>query len=349
MFGEEGLMIDTNNMNILIIGAGRMGIRHAIGALESGCVNTIYLLDMSTASIDNALSQLSKLTNSEKIKAYLIKDFQPIKVDVVIIAATASNRLETCKLALECNPSNILIEKPLGQSYQEVSELVSYFDQFESEVSVNLNTRLYKFVQNLKSDIIELPQLKGPINISFNGGSLGIGANGIHYIDLLYFLYGADSAELVYAEIEPTMLPSGRGIEFGDFGGIAIIKFYDATQSYLGRATISLSSTSTVFGGWEIIGSHGRIRINELEGARVDILRSEDSAMPVYRYAADYLPPNNIHIESPMLSELTKLWLQNLSNNINTLPVLKETLKVHKLMFDWLNHSSLFKTKFPIT
>ncbi len=342
-------MIDGKSMDVVIIGSGRMGIRHATGALESGCVNKIYLLDVTSSSLENAISQLGSLTNSEKINAMLISEFRPVNVNVVIIAATASNRLETCKLALECNPSSILIEKPLGQSYQEVSELVDYFDQFEANVSVNLNTRLYTFIQHLKSDIFSWPQLEGPVNISFNGGSLGIGANGIHYIDLMYFLYGADSAELVYAEIEPSMLPSGRGIEFGDFGGMAVIKFYDSMQSYLGRATISLSSTSTVFGGWEIIGSHGRIRINELEGSRVDILRSEDSTMPVNRYAADYLPPNHIEIESPMLSEITKLWLQNLSNNINSLPSLKETLKVHKLMFDWLDHSKSHKSSFPIT
>ncbi len=326
-----------------------MGIRHAIGALESGCVDRIFLLDISKASIENAITQLNQLANYDKIRAILIENFKPCNVDIVIIAATASNRLETCKLALECNPSTILIEKPLGQSYEEVTELVDYLDKFDTDVSVNLNTRLYPFIQNLKSDIFTLPQFKGPINISYNGGSLGVGANGIHYLDLFYFLYDADSAELVYAEIEPNILPSGRGEEFGDFGGIAVIKFYDSMQSYLGRATISLSSTSTAFGGWEIIGSHGRIRINELEGSRVDILRSKDSSKPVFKYAADYLPPNHIEIESPMLSNVTKIWLQNLSNKINTLPSLKETLKVHKLMFDWLDQCKIYKGNFPIT
>lgn len=336
-------------MDILIIGAGRMGIRHAEGVLESGCADNIFLLDVSTVSIESAKVQLSAFGDSNRIITMLVSEFQPVKVDVVIIATTASNRFDTCNLALRCNPTYILIEKPLGQSYNEVSELVEYFENTDVKVSVNLNTRLYPFIQTLKSDISTWPQFNGPINISFNGGSLGIGANGIHYLDLLYFLYGADSAELVYAEIEPDLLPSGRGKDFGDFGGLAVLKFFDSSYKYLGRATLSLSSTSTVFGGWEIIGNHGRIRINELEGSRVNIIRSAESTMPVNRYAADYLPPENVKIESPMLSEITKLWLQSIAANIDTLPSLKETLKVHKLLFDWLNHSKTHVDLFPIT
>ena len=112
-------------------------------------------------------------------------------------------------------------------------------------------------------------------NINFTGGALGIGANGIHYLDLLFFLYNAKKAKIAYATIEPETIESGRGSSFKDFGGLIVLEFEDESGKYLGRGTLSLSSTSSVFGGWEIIGSNGRIRINELENQRVDIIRDE--------------------------------------------------------------------------
>ena len=115
----------------------------------------------------------------------------------MIISATASGRLESCQTARNFSPKSILIEKPLGQSLNQVKELVSFFKDFTGKVFVNLNTRMYPFIKSLKSDLKNFSQFKGPVNISFTGGSLGIGANGIHYLDLLYFLYDAYDAKIV--------------------------------------------------------------------------------------------------------------------------------------------------------
>lgn len=336
-------------MKVTIIGAGRMGIRHATGVLQAGGIDEVSITDISDAALGNAEKNLSAISTSCKVN-YLKPGELNAKSDFVIIASTAGNRLNACELAMDLDPKYLLIEKPLGQSYEEVEKLVNYFSSKNVEACVNLNMRMYDFVNALKNDLDTLSQFRGLKYINVNGGTIGIGANGIHYLDLLFYLYGAHSAELVSGEIDEELIPSGRGPQFADFGGWACIRFYDNQQQLLGRSLVALSATSTVFGGWDIIGSHGRIRINETEAERVDILRDPLSQMPVNRYAADYMPPVTTKIVSPFLGDLTKKWIETIiKDDKNLLPSLSDSLKVHKLMFDWLSLSATHQSVFPIT
>lgn len=336
-------------MNIVIIGAGRMGLRHVTGCLDANEVNKVLLLDISDESVANAKTQLSTNVNKSKLEIGNINAVKRIDSDVVIIATTAANRIETAKIASEFNPKYILIEKPLGQSFQEVEELKTSFATSSAIVCVNLNMRLYPFIIQLKKDLQEWEQFLGPKTITFNGGSLGIGANGIHYLDLLYYLFDAQTAKIISGGIDDTLIPSGRGVQFGDYGGWVAIEYFEGNERYLGKAIISLSSTSTVFGGWDIVGTHARIRINEIEASRVNIVRKADSDMPINRYAADYLPAETVSIETPHLADLTKEWISNLANGVNILPSLEESIKVHHLLFEWLSLSRVDSEKFPIT
>lgn len=326
-----------------------MGIRHAEGVLEVDSVEKVCLTDISESSLDNARSQLEIHQGKRKLE-FAKSGENKGQYDIVIVASTASDRLGICEYAMNFNPKYILVEKPLGQSYKEVEKIVHLFRGKNVGVSVNLNTRMFDYINVLKSDLDTYPQFKGTKQVNYNGGTVGIGANGVHYIDLLFYLFGANRAELVAAEIEPDLIPSGRGAEFKDFGGWGCIKFFNEYDNYLGRSIISLSSTSTVFGGWDIIGSNGRIRINELEGQRVDILRDPNSTLPINRYAGDYLPPVYHTIHTPFLGDLTKKWIESLiSDNISLLPSIEESLKVHRILFDWLAFSSMYHERFPIT
>jgi predicted dehydrogenase len=336
-------------MNILVVGAGRMGMRHLLGVLSVEKVKEVGLWDLSLDALSKAKESLAGNVHQAKIQ--FIENIESVnkKYSVVIIATPAQDRLRVCSMTLKFKPDYLLIEKPLGQSLNEVIDLNNLLKSNKVNAFVNLNMRLYDFVNELKSDLNKKPQLKGPININFSGGSLGIGANGIHYLDLLFYLYGAESAELVAGGIEDTIIPSGRGPNYGDFGGWACINFFDTSKNYLGRSLLQLSSTSTVFGGWDIIGSHGRIRLNELESERVDIFRKEESQLPINRYAGDYLPREVKEIISPALSDITKKWIHALMDGKQLLPSIDDSIKVHKLLFDWLALSRQFQDRFPIT
>ena len=331
-------------MKILIIGAGRMGIRHAQGIKSLTEVTAVLITDISEAALENA----KKAIDDPRFNYCLINEIKEDGFDFCVIAATASGRTELLQLAERVKSKEILVEKPLGQSIQQVSELNEYVAEHKLNCYVNLNMRLYESFISLKKDLQLIPQLKGNKTITVNTGTLGIGANGIHYLDLLYFILDADNAELVAAEIDDTIIPSGRGQAFGDFGSWAVIKFY-RQKMYQGKALISMASDSTVFGSWEIVAPHGRIYFNEVEGKRIDTLRKADSQMPVNRYFGDYLPPVESAISSPFLGDLTAVWIKGLLLGNSPLPRIDESVKVHELLFQWLSKSKTHKNIFPIT
>lgn len=337
-------------MKILIIGAGRMGVRHAQGVISLSFVEEVCLVDIKKEALDNARNLLGTSSDVNKMcfKKLDVISHEQGKYDVCIIATTAGDRKSLCNLAIRFGCKNLMVEKPLGQSFSQVLSLVDEMEKMPLSVVVNLNMRLYESFKELRSDLALYPQMQGEKVITVNTGTLGIGCNGIHYLDLIYFLLDADRAELVAGEIDETTIPSGRGCEFCDFGGWSTIKFYRA-EKYLGRAIISMSSTSTLFGSWDIVGPHGKIALDEIAGVRVDTLRKVDSSMPISRYAADYLPPVSRTIRSPFLGDLTAEWVRGLNNGMNLLPKISDSLRVHRLMFDWLEKSPTHKSIFPIT
>jgi predicted dehydrogenase len=337
-------------MKILIIGAGRMGQRHASGAAMVDRVSQVMLADISTDALDAAKNSLATAQHAEKFAFCLTSDdAMKNQYDIVIIAATAKNRMELCEWAVRTGAAHILVEKPLGQSMQETTQLAAYFQgQKHAKAYVNLNMRVYPDSQKLKKDLTEKPQLAGRKNISINTGTVGIGANGIHYLDYLFFLTDADRAKLLAADIDDTTIPSARGAHFRDFGGWCSIQLLKK-DAIVAHALLSVSPHSTVFGGWDIVCPHGRITINESTGKRIDYLRKENSEMPIQRYNADYMAPVETAFDSPFLGDLTRLWIEELINGRNLLPEIHAALPAHQLMFDWLAFSKSYSDQFPIT
>jgi len=340
-------------MNLLIIGAGRMGIRHCQGAAQVSEIKHICLVDISQDSLDMAKHDLEAddRTATVSLSFQTTEQFNPDNThfDVGIIASTVTKREETLKLALDAGCKSVLVEKPLGQSLSDVDSLLVFADASDAEISVNLNMRLYEGFRNLKRDLNAFPQMQGEKIITLNTGSLGIGANGIHYLDILFFLLNASSATIVAGEVENTVIPSGRGPQFEDYGGWCTIKYFDEQEQYLGRAHLSMTSTSTVFGGWDLLSLHGRIRINELEQQRVDILRKPESDLPLNRYAGDYLPPEVLAFNTPFLGDVTRDWIEGLIRGEQLLPSVRDSYKTHKLLFDWLALNTAQRKDFSFT
>lgn len=329
-----------------------MGQRHAQGVLSVNQVTELVLTDISLEALENAKSTLSTHVNKDKAKFILNDDYFNASqtADVVIVASTASNRIEQCRKIVALNPKHVLLEKPLGQSLSEVQELIKFFDnQSGIKAFVNLNMRMYPSFIKLKQDISSLPQFNGVTEVTINTGTIGIGANGIHYIDLMRFLFDTDTIEIVSSAIDNLVIPSGRGPQFCDFGGWCVMN-YKSKNEIKARVIYNLSAQSTVFGTMNFTFPHARVIIDEFEQKRYNKYRKADSAMPVQRYAADYLPQEEEPFISPELKILTETWVSNLAEGkISSLPVIGEAWEAHKAMFDWLSKSNTHKEKFPVT
>jgi hypothetical protein len=194
-----------------------------------------------------------------------------------------------------------------------------------------------------------MPQFNGEINISINMGAIGIGVMGIHYLDILFFLYDAHSAKIVAGEVDETLISSGRGLQFCDFGGWCTIYFFAESGKRLGRTQFSISSISSAFGVIQIIAPHAIVTIDEMQQRQTYQLRKPESHLPLYRYASDYNEPQQVHFEISDLSQVTFNWLNSIFTSGSILPEIATSLKAHQLMFDWLSMSKTHSNKFPIT
>lgn len=338
-------------MKVVIIGAGRMGIRHAQGIETVPQVSELCLVDISENSLMNAAQIFANSANVNKIKFCLSTDFSENsnQYDVAVIASTAGDRLETLSTIISKNVKHVLLEKPLGQSLEEVLKIKTFLSQYPDVKSyVNFAMRLNPSLIELKNDLNSFPQMVGPKTITINMGAIGIGSNGVHYLDMCYFLFNANKAKIVAAEIEENLILSGRGPQFNDFGGWGVINYYK-DEEYVGKLILSISSISTAFGAFEIVGTHGRIHYDDVREIRTDSLRNEDSELPMYRYHGDYVQDITKKVTSAPLSQLTKYWLENVIEGKDVLPSVENSINIHELLFDWLSKSTTHSKIFPIT
>lgn len=332
-------------MKAIVIGSGRMGIRHISGLLKLNFINEIHVVDINQNSLNVAREQLNDKRNICFFSTNI--DFNN-KYDLGIISTTAKNRIILIENLFTVGCKNILIEKPLGQSKNEVNKLLEKLNQINVNCFVNLNMRLHECYIDLKNDFENLDQLHGEKIISLNTGSVGIGANGIHYLDFIFFLTQSDNAVLRYGHISKNIILSGRGSEFCDFGGNAIIDYYKKNK-LMATFIISINPNSSAFGNWNIVGKHAHININELESLRINRYRKIDSNLPTHRYNGDYLEAKKYNIEFPPLGDLTAVWATGIYEGKSLLPTVQESIKVHDLMFEWLNFSESHNDYFPIT
>jgi len=335
-------------MNVLIYGLGKMGIRHAIGAIKADAVKTVEMIDKSQQALDSAQLQLQGFDAGKTLKFGTTVEAQA-KYDVCILATTAEGRIPLIEKLLKYSPRFFLIEKPIGQSLDEVEKICDIFSRNKNtKARVNFNTRLQSYVKKLKHDLSSLHQFRGPKYINVTAGAIGVAGNGVHLIDECFYLLDADSAELTSAEIYDEIILSGRGSNFFDFGGCANIK-YTRNEEFVGKLSIQIIPTSSFGINFEVVGTNGYINVDGIRGYYTKSLRTIDSQAPVYRYSVDYKYFDSELFEIEGLDTLTTNWLNGLNNGEDLLPDLNYGMQVHRVLFEWLSYLPKDKIKYSIT
>lgn len=338
-------------MNCLVLGAGKMGIRHARGLLSVPEVTSVAVSDNSV----NALAEASRLLEAEKgFEKCEFIDSESLyssrkQFRFAIIATTADGRARTLERVLQLEPEAVLVEKPLGQNYEETLSIQHISEQSRARVYANLNLRLLPYFSELKHDFATVPQLQGTTNVTLNTGAIGIGANGIHVIDLLTHLFDAVEVEVRYANISQATIPSPRGQQFLDFGGEACLEFLKSDQSVRARALLAFHPLSSVFGRWCFVSQNGEVTVDELRQVRINRYRNPSSSLPLYRYGADYLPDEIATFATPDLASITASWLSSYLKGASNLPSVAECTLPHRVLFSWLSTQQQKFEAFPVT
>jgi predicted dehydrogenase len=226
---------------------------------------------------------------------------------------------------LEFGVRKILLEKPLEQSRQRVRELIGTASNSRAAVWCNHYRRTLRSFEPLRL-------AGGPFIISVSSGAIGLGCNGIHWIDFALHLTGQESGTLLFGEIDPTPIGSGRGAQFRDYGGRGVFGFPDGSRLYLSSAATSSAPTTisivTPRAHWIVDQQTDRTFVHE---------RAPGASHPTYAYGRDYTFEEKRGLEEVDLSALTAGWWAAVKEGGRPpQPVIADTAVAYELLFDLL-------------
>lgn len=164
---------------ILIIGLGRVGVRHLEGVMKLNTLSQIDCVEIDPQKIKNALSLIA-IDKKIKINFYKNFDFIEKNYEFLILATTADIRLDILKIIIKKSKIKFIIfEKVLAQSQEHLSQFITLSNNFKkSWVNTPMGqTELYKKLK----EIINISSVKEVTFSNFRG----LACNAIHLIDFL--------------------------------------------------------------------------------------------------------------------------------------------------------------------
>ncbi len=318
---------------VLLIGAGRMGLRHLRGvALEADGIVVVY----HNTDVEKPVREVLQSCGYEgSIDIVPSIDQAADMFDAAILTATAAGRAQRFEKILELDIRHILLEKPLEQSRAQVLHMKALADQVQSDIRCN-----HVFREN--SLFKDIRDTDAPLQMTVNAGAIGLGCGGVHWIDLALYLTKANSGKLVSGGLDDFPIASGRGGQFKDYGGFGLFKFDDGST-----LSLHVDAKSSAAAVCVITQAHRQLVIDLLEGVWIHE-REKSSELPNYLYGQGYHTRSDEGFLLLEAAELTRQWLLHAKGErTSKLPTLGEAVTGHELLFDLLETGG--DKVFPVT
>ncbi len=325
---------------MLLIGAGRMGQRHLRGM--KGRVSRVVVVDPDPAAPGIGAARLREhdFGAAASCTTGLNGVIEGGDIDAAIVASTADHRLDALKWLAGRGIKRVLIEQPLAQSRALLEEMIDIAEAADIEAHCNVYRRYLPIFQPIRERHARERQ---PLHVSVTAGAVGLGCNGIHWIDFAMHLCGASSGKLLFGELHETSIASGRGPQFRDFGGTGVFAFPDGSRLVLTVVAHSAAGASCV-----IYEAYGATMIDQEDDLLVTYARAPGSNKPAYLYGQDFDRTEHRGAELIDLATMTGEWLEHVSGvKPKKLVDLHHAAMAHYLLFDLLETSG--QTHFPIT
>jgi predicted dehydrogenase len=261
-------------MKAIVIGCGRMGVRH-IQALMELNISIQGIFDMNSESCKQTLE---KYNLSKDIIYQNVDDLFKLKPDICVIATTAPSHKEYIMEAIESGIKKILCEKPLSVSLKDCYEIMEACEKNRVELAVNHQMRfLDQYIIPKKLAVSE--EFGGLESINVTAGNFGMAMNGTHYIELMRFMFD-EGANQVTAWFDGEDLPNPRGPDFRDKSGSMRITTASGKKFYLDASCNNGHGLIVSY-----IAKRGQILVDELAGNVYATCRKiEDKDLPSTRY-----------------------------------------------------------------
>jgi predicted dehydrogenase len=186
-----------------IIGCGKIGFKFDANIYTNSALTHFSALKshkdfelVAVADIDSSV--INHIASSNSIETYnnhieLLENHTP---DVVTISSPDDTHYNIAMDVLNYKPKLVFIEKPLAKNLEKTNEIVNRCNSSNILLMVNYSRRFFEPFHSWRKLI-----LKGELNIKqitchYTGGLVH---NGIHFLDLVFFLLGAPEKVNVFS------------------------------------------------------------------------------------------------------------------------------------------------------
>lgn len=296
---------------------GAMGRRHVKGLVRAGF--DVVAADPNPAVLDVARRELQEARlDSGKLS---LVDRPTGRFGVAVFSETTPDRLANFKRFLDtASAGRIFLEKPLSavpSEYDQFLEIARTYGVADL-TQVNFIRRTWPHVQRLA----DMCSREKTLAVTLNGGAIGLGCNGIHYLDTFLCITGDEMPNVRWSALSAETVKSGRGEQFEDYGGDFVL------EGLRGRLLASLAADSSAGVVMTVRGEHFMTQVDYGDMQWKVARRKPESTLPFYRYGADYEVVEQGRLEIPAMDAVTEGWALGRID----LPVLEQALATHRLL-----------------
>ena len=274
-FYKKDLVNPQKKIKFGIIGCGRIFSKHYEIFLRK-IIPNIELIAIS----DIKKTKLKQIKDSNLIKSENYKDLLKIKeINTIIILTESGNHYKIAKNALLSN-KNIIVEKPLCLKIKEALELVQISKKHQKKIFVIMQNRFNNPIQIAKKYINKnkfgkIVSITSRVRWSrnqkyynqapwrgtwkYDGGALT--NQGIHHIDLMYYLGGKVSETFAYSSKRLAKIKT-------EDTAVAVLKFKNGALGTLEVTTAT--RPRDLEGSISILGEKGTMIIGGFAANKID-------------------------------------------------------------------------------
>jgi len=283
---------DYSSITVCVVGTGRMGRRHLRNVREFG-MEVLGVCDPLEASRDAAaeagVSRDRIFDNSGDMLARL-------RPDLVVIASTTPDHLQSTAHAVAAGARFILCEKPMATSGAETRRIVELCRDHDCRLAVNLGRRFAPRYRRLKA-LLASGAIGDVKHMAFSVGAGGLGCAGTHFFDLAAWFVDTRPVR-VSARIDERVTVNVRGSQYFDPGGSGAVLYANGmTVAFEMSGDIAVLPTVVITGTW------GQARFDEWpesQGGRLEVWgvpRHERDRKPTDALSAE---PHPVDIGAPL-------------------------------------------------
>ena len=241
--------------DVALVGLGNIGLRHLQGLRTIAPHIRLWGVDPNPDARTRAAQEWEPYSVEEGGFVESVTQLQP-GLQTAIIATSARGRFELlCGLLPKLHGSALVLEKVAFSSIREMDAAGELLQTTGKTATVNCARRLWPLYRYLSGKLVGQR-----FDLSVRGRNLGLGSNGIHFLDLLQMLAGVEEIHLT-SWAGRSIIPSKRA---GYFEARGVLEAATANGSTIAISVLEDDPASIEI---SLRIDAGSVVVDELRGA----------------------------------------------------------------------------------